>query len=780
MKKFIIGVAATALTLSIAVEAEAAIKTVTNNVKLQGNKLLYKSNGKVVTGFVSFKKKVYKDGYLYTGIKDKTYYKKGVKASGLYKNKMYQKGALFSGVVKDTYYKKGVKASGTVDGKLYVKGALFSGVRNDILYKDGEPLNGTSDNTFYQHGVIFTGTTGGVRYEDGQRVEGLVDDIFYKKGKPFTGVIDQVLYINGENPTGYKVFEKQLYKDGALEINVVKVDHIWYTGGQVANGKLVSQDGQEIVVANGQEVEEEDKEAVVNENDDVSTVVTDDNDESELADTPEETKPTPVIPEKQTAAGYEVINGELYHNGKLYKGKYVYDNVLYDGGKKAVGVQKHLDLYYKDGVLANNTITYKGKSLAVKNGALLNGVVDGKYYVNGTLATGVVNGVLYENGNKSTGTALYNKKYYKDAALATGTITYNGKILTVNNGVPLQGVVEGKYYENGELATGVVNRIYYKDGVKATGHEWYNGTFFINGEQVDGIFEDNGTYYLNGQKATGLYDVKDVGVRYIVNGKLATGLHVGIYYENGERLKGFAIKEGKLYKDGVPNVGLVQYDDGTGSKWYYNTLVANGVLFTQTGEEIAVKDGKGITGFYNTTYYIDGKREQGVVMHNGELYKDGRPNNTFTQYEGIWYSRTQPANGIHQIGSQTILFENGLKFNGVYADRLYEDGVLKQGRHFEGGILYVDGIIEKKILHDGKLYVLGLLADELTEYDGKLYQAGGTLSVGTHAFHGTLYTNGVVDMTKQTFEGYLYVNGKLSEGADSFNGKNYLNGILVP
>lgn len=778
MKKLVLSAATATLLLSMGVDAEAAIKKVSSNVKIKGTKLVYKSNGKVVKGFVKFKKKVYKNGYIYTGLKDKTYYKRGVKGNGIYKKKMYQKGKIFTGVVKDTYYKKGVKASGTVAGKVYEKGALFSGVRRDVVYEAGVPLNGTKDNVFYQNGTVYTGTAAGVRYEDGERVEGLVDDVFYQKGKPLTGVIDQVLYMNGEKPLGYTVYEKKLYNDGELETDVVKVDQIWYAGGQVATGKIVSQDGQEIVVANGLEVAEEDQETVVNEEDDVSTGVDDELEEpveTDTEETPSQSQPAPTTP-----VGYEVINGKLYYNGKLYTPKYVYEQVLYDGGKRAVGVQKYQSLYYDNGTLATGDIAYNGKILKMKNGALVSGIEDGKYYQNGLPATGVVGGLLYENGNKSTGIALYKNKYYKDATLATGDVVYNGKTVTVQNGVPLNGVIDGKYYINGVLSTGIVNRIYYIDGIKATGREWYNGLFFIDGEQVDGIFEDNGKYYVNGKLATGLYDVKDLGVRYIVAGELANGLYGGIYYENGERLKGLALKDGKLLKDGIPNIGIVQYDDGYGAKWYYNAFVANGVLFTQLGEEIAVKDGVGITGSYNNVYYINGKLEQGLVLRNGELYKNGRPNNTLVEYEGIWYARTKPANGIQQVANKTILFENGLKYSGVYANRLYENGVLKQGEHIEGGILYINGIIETKVLYGGKLYVLGRLADSFTEYEGKLYQAGGTLSVDFQAHNGKLYKDGLLYTTPKVFEDILYIDGKVAEGLKNYGGQDYLNGVRVP
>lgn len=664
MKKIVCIISAITLILSSGVTAEAAIKKAPKNVKVKSGKLLYKSTNKVVKGYVTYKSRVYKDGKLFTGITAQTYYKKGQKGSGIYKNKLYKNGKLYTG---------------TLSGQRYEKGVAVTAMLDDVQYKNGKPATG------------------------------IVNGIYYQNGYPFTGVANQTLYQKGVKSSGYEAYGKQLYKDGTLSMDVVKVDNIWYAGGQIASGKIVSLDGEELFVNNGLAVEQE----VGEEQSSAQQVAPIDQSVQPTQTNPTQTNTeTPTVPTQSpvtVTSGFQVVNGMLYKDGARYN-----DKVLY-------------------------------------------------------------NDVLYKNGQPISGLTIYDGKYYQNGVLATGTFVYEHKNIAVQNGVLQNGVINGRYYKNGQLATGVVDHVLYKNGVKAVGEEVYNGVFYRDGYEVSGIYEKNGLYYAGMKLANGIYELPNLGSRYLVNGALANGLHKGVYYEDGERQKGYALIGSKLYKDGMLNTGVHYYD----GKWYYNDRVANGLIQTEDGQQIAVdQNGEGITGKYQNAYYTNGKLESGYVLRDGELYVNGRPNNAFVSYNGLWYARTKPANGVHTVEGQTIMFENGRKFSGIYAERLYEDGILKHGKEIYNGILYVDGIVQSRTLYNDKLYVNGVVATTLMEYDGKLYDVGGTLAQGKVEFDYRLYNNGILDMVKQDYNGHLYTDGKIDMTTQIFNNKQYEDGSV--
>lgn len=666
MKKIVCSISVITLMLSSGVTAEAAIKKAPKNVKVKSGKLLYKSTNKVVKGYVTYKSRVYKDGKLFTGITGNTYYKKGQRGNGVYKNKLYKNGKLYTGKLSGKRYEKGVAVTAVLDG---------------VQYKGGKPATGT------------------------------VNGIYYQNGRPFTGVVNQIVYEAGIKPVGYKVYDHHLYKDGDLSMDVVKVNNIWYAGGQIASGKIVSLDGEELFVNNGLAVEQE---AGTEQSSAQQVAPTDQIVQPTQTDISVPTTPTEIIPTETPSpvtvtAGFQVVNGILYKDGARYDGKVLY------------------------------------------------------------------NDVLYKNGQPISGLTIYDGKYYQNGVLATGTFVYEHKNIAVQNGVLQNGVIDGRYYKNGQLATGVVDRVLYKNGVKATGEEVYNGVFYRDGYEVSGVYEKNGLYYAGTKLANGIYELPNLGSRYLINGALANGLHKGVYYEDGERQKGYALIGGKLYKDGMLNTGVHYYD----GKWYYNDRVANGLIQTEDGQQIAVnQNGEGITGKYQNAYYTNGKLESGYVLRDGELYVNGRPNNAFVSYNGLWYARTKPANGVHTVEGQTIMFENGRKFSGIYAERLYEDGVLKRGTYIYNGILYVDGIVPVRTLYNDKLYVNGVLATTLTEYDGKLYGAGGTLVQGKVEFDYHLYNDGILDTVKQDYNGHLYTDGKIDMTPQMFDGKQYEDGSV--
>lgn len=645
MKKFVAGMTATALFVSMAIEAEAAIKKVGASAKIKSGKLVSKKTGKALKGHVRYKSKVYYNGKPYTGVKDSTYYKKGSAASGTYKSKVYRKGKAYTGVIRDVYYKKGTKASGTYDGKVYVNGALHTGMQDDVLYLDGEKFSGLND---------------GVYYDEGQPLTGEQQGLYYYDGKLFSGVVDQSLYIEGKKPAGYKLHEAILYNNGDIETEAVHFNERWYVGGKIATGSIVTADGEQLYVKDGVEVSDDDEEV------------------------PDDAPSSP--PEEPR--GYELISGKLYYNGTLAPGTQLHHDVLYQNGTRATGITSYNNRYYDGGVLANGLIRAGNKQLYVVQGEPFSGIKDYVEYEQGQPVSDYyyTNGTLYDKGQPNVGVVLYKGKWFNGPGLANGLTLINGAETMLQQGVKVSGLIDNIYYQDGLRFTGVAHKILYTNGVRETGRKWYGGQFFIDGLQVEGIFIDNGLYYVNGALANGRYDVPELGIRYLVNGVLANGLVHGIYYKDGQRMRGFAIIGGKLYNDGVPNIGVKRFD----GLWYYNQYPASGVIFTTAGEEYAVEKGLGITGYYQFAYYVNGKLEQGYVLRGGELYYNGRPHNSIVEYEGVWYARTKPAHGIHTIQNDTYCFDNGQKYTGMYQERYFVDGRLAQGEH--DGKNYVDGI----------------------------------------------------------------------------------------
>lgn len=664
MKKFVAGITATALFVSMAGEAEAAIKKVGASVELKSGKLVSKKTGKVVKGHVRYKAKVYYNGKLFTGVKDRTYYKKGSTASGTYKAKVYRKGAPYTGMIRDVYYKKGVASSGTYKGKVYANGALYSGLKDEVLYADGEKVSGL---------------VGGVYYEEGAPYSGEQDGLYLEEGKVFSGVVDQSLYVDGKKPAGYKLYEGILYCDGDIETATVQVNDVWYAGGKLANGSITTEAGEQFYVVNGFEVSDSEPETP----DDTTAPDSETDDEVSEAEAPEVE-----APEQPQLRGYELISGKLYYNGVIATGTQLYNENLYSNGVLSVGIASYHDRYYENGMLANGLITVGNQQLLVSQGRLASGVKDYVEYVNGEAVSDFyyTNGTLYFKGQPNVGVVLFRDKWFNGASLANGLTDIHGVERMLAHGVNVTGLVGDIYYKDGVRFTGVAQKILYTNGVRETGRKWHGGLFFVDGLQVEGIFLDNGIYYVNGALATGRYDVPGLGVRYLVKGVLANGLVQGIYYKDGERMRGLMLIGGKLYYDGVPNTGVKRFEDN----WYYNEYPATGIIFTAAGEEYAVENGKGVTGFYQLAYYVNGKLEEGYVLRSGELYFNGRPHNHIVEYEGIWYARTKPAHGVYTINNVTYCFDNGVKFTGFYHERYFKDGVLAQGPY--NGKNYVDGI----------------------------------------------------------------------------------------
>ncbi|MEK4093758.1 hypothetical protein [Viridibacillus sp. FSL H8-0110] len=218
---FVIGAAV--LTGSFAAAgSDTAFAKSSTSVKVSNGKLVYKSTGKVVKGYKTYNKALYKDGKKLTGLYKKTYYKAGKKATGTYKSVYYKAGKAFTGVTNKTYYKAGKKATGTY---------------KNVYYKSGKAYTGVVNKTYYKAGKKATGLYKGVYYKTGKAATGIYKDQLYVSGnlnKGLTVYKDQ-LYKDAVLNKGLVVFKDQLYKDAALNKGLIEFEGKFYFDAALAN-----------------------------------------------------------------------------------------------------------------------------------------------------------------------------------------------------------------------------------------------------------------------------------------------------------------------------------------------------------------------------------------------------------------------------------------------------------------------------------------------------------------------------------------------------------------
>ena len=449
-----------------------------------------------------------------------------------------------------------------------------------------------------------------------------------------------------------------------------------------------------------------------------------------------------------------------------------------------LGTLKTSSLYYVGDVLANGWVFHEQP-------------VDGYYYL------------FYKDGVRLTGmgTDADGEHLFINGVLAQGIQSYNGIDLLYENGNPVTGYRDGKYYASGYIANGWVHHnepidgkyyLFYKDGVRLTG------------KGIDAKNEEH--YYVNGLLAQGVYEY-DGAKRLFVNGDVINGWHFHqqpvdgkyyLFYENGVRLTGI----GK---------------DANGEHLFINGLLAQGYNY-HAGQYQYYKDGN-VIDMHNEKYYINGVLANGWVRHNKPI--DGK------YY--LFYKDGLRLTGIGTDGNGEHLFINGILAQGMqnYKDeyRLYEDGNLvtgfKDGKYYVSGYLangwvrhnepidgkyylfYKDGVrltgkgIDAK--NEEHYYVNGLLAQGVYEYDGakRLFVNGDVIN-GWH-FHQQpvdgkyylFYENGVrlTGIGKDANGEHLFINGLLAQGynyhagqyqyykdgnvIDMHNEKYYINGVLA-
>ena len=558
----------------------------------------------------------------------------------------------------------------------------------------------------------------------------------------------------------------------------------------------------------------------------------------------------------RTSALYYV--GDVLANGWVFHEQPVdgYYYLFYKDGVRLTGMGTDADgeHLFIDGVLAQGIQSYNGIELFYENGNPVTGFRNGKYYVSGYIANGwmfhkePIDGkyyLFYKDGVRLTGAGIDAKgeeHYYVNGLLADGINNIIGVDLLYENGDPVTGFRNGKYYVSGYIANGWVFHkepidgkyyLFYKDGVRLTGkgidakneeHYYVNGvlaegniTFdgvtrlYKNGDPVSTI--DSGKYYVNGVLAEGIQNITGVNLFY-EKGEPVTGFRNGKYYISGYIANGWMFHkdpiDGKyylFYKDGVRLTGK-GIDAKNEEHYYVNGVLAEGVQ-NITGVELLYEKGDLATGFRNGKYYIGGYIANGWVFHKEPIdgkyylfYKDGvrlTGKGIDAKNEEHFYVNGVLAEGIQNITGVDLLYEKGDPVTGYRNGKYYVSGYIANGWVFHKEpinsnyyLFYKDGVrltgkgIDAK--NEEHYFVDGLLAEGLHIQDGEqiYYKSGDRFTgpVGNKYYVNGQEANGWM-FHQQPIDGhyyYFYRDGVrlTGMGIDAKNEQHYyVNGLLA-
>ena len=464
-----------------------------------------------------------------------------------------------------------------------------------------------------------------------------------------------------------------------------------------------------------------------------------------------------------------------------------------------LGTLKTSSLYYVGDVLANGWVFHEQP-------------VDGYYYL------------FYKDGVRLTGmgTDADGEHLFINGVLAQGIQSYNGIDLLYENGNPVTGYRDGKYYASGYIANGWVHHnepidgkyyLFYKDGVRLTG------------KGIDAKNEEH--YYVNGLLAQGVYEY-DGAKRLFVNGDVINGWHFHQQPVDG--------KYYLFYKDGLRLTGIGT--DGNGEHLFINGILAQGMQ-NYKDEYRLYEDGNLVTGFKDGKYYVSGYLANGWVRHNEPIdgkyylfYKDGlRLTGMGTDADGehlfingvlaeglqninsvnLFYEKGNPLTGFRDgkyyvsgyltngwmrhnepiDGHYYYFYKDGIRLTGIGKDangeHLFINGLLAQGYNYHAGQYqyYKDGNVVD--MHNEKYYINGVLANGWVRHnepiDGKyylFYKDGLRLTgIGTDGNGEHLFINGILAQGMQNYkdEYRLYEDGNLVTGFK--DGKYYVSGYLA-
>ena len=503
---------------------------------------------------------------------------------------------------------------------------------------------------------------------------------------------------------------------------------------------------------------------------------------------------------------------------KLYE-VHATEAVNYSNRQQGVlGALKTSSLYYVGDALANGWVFHEQP-------------VDGYYYL------------FYKDGVRLTGmgTDAEGEHLFINGVLAQGIQSYNGVDLLYENGNPVTGYRDGKYYVSGYIANGWMFHkepidgkyyLFYKDGVRLTGkgidakneeHYYVNGVLAEGNVTIDGVTRlykngdpvnttDSGKYYVNGVLAEGIQNINGVELLY-ENGNPVTGFRNGKYYVSGYIANGWMFHkepiDGKyylFYKDGVRLTG--KGIDAKGEEhYYYNGLLAQGYN-TFDGVTRLYKDGDPV-GEAIDKYYVNGYIANGWMYHKEPIdgyhylfYKDGvrlTGKGIDAKNEEHYYINGVLAEGFQNITGVELLYEKGDPVTGYRNGKYYVSGYIANGWVFHREpingkyyLFYKDGVrltgkgIDAK--NEEHYYVDGLLAEGLHIHDGnQIYYKNGdrfTGPVGNKYYVNGQEANGWMFHEKPV-DGHYYYFYKYGErltgmGIDAKNEEHYyVNGLLA-
>ncbi len=455
--------------------------------------------------------------------------------------------------------------------------------------------------------------------------------------------------------------------------------------------------------------------------------------------------------------------GELYIAGGADKGKVIYQFSESEFSKvvfvakysaSSSGEANHYDLkidVYVNGIkLASDVVAYENRtykymteirfaalatdssnnrsgSLYFDNFALYYGDNIVPQYVSKETLNGVVGGKYYDNG-----TLLEN------GTLPVGDVFYSADAdgwLQFNTGVSLGS--DGLYYNfvgfAGRICDGRIDEKYYIDGILKSG-----------------LFEDEGKWMFADPENSDILVKEATGKD--INGKIYDIANYIATVRNG-------VIDGKYWVDGVYKTGTIQVDGGI----YYAD--AEGVLqhFDEKGVEIegAVYDFEGYLGKARNGFYIF---EEGTDTEYAYFYKDGVILKDQRIDAGLgdkqYYFADDEGKLIKQTGNFEMTDGYTYNFDGYVATLLHE--VVFDGKYwFDGAIVTGKDIA----IEEGKIYC----ADE----EGNLVESGiAEAHDGKYYFFenyvGTLLNNEVK-------EGRYWIDGAylVSEDIDAGDGKIY-------
>ena len=701
------------------------------------------------------------------------------------------------------FYKDGVRLTGMgtdAEGEhLFINGVLAQGIQSyngvDLLYENGNPVTGYRNGKYYVSGYIANGWVFHQQPIDGNYY------LFYKDGVRLTGKgIDakneEHYYVNGVPAEGNVTIDgvTRLYKNGD-PVNTTDSGK-YYVNGVLAEG-IQNINGVNLLYENGNPV-------------------------------------TGYRDGKYYVSGY-IANGWMFHQQPIDGNYYLF----YKDGVRLTGKgidAKNEEHYYVNGVLAEGLQNINGVNLLYEKGDPVTGYRNGKYYVSGYIANGWVfhqqpiDGnyyLFYKDGVRLTGKGIDAKNeehYYVNGILAEGTHNLIGVELLYENGDPVTGFRNGKYYVSGYIANGWM---FHKEPIDGKYYLFYKDGVRLTGKGIDAKGEEH--YYYNGLLAQG-YNTFDGVTRLYKDGD-PVGEAIDKYYVNGYIANGWMYHKEPIdgyhylfYKDGVRLTGK-GIDAKNEEHYYINGVLAEGFQ-NITGVELLYEKGDPVTGYRNGKYYVSGYIANGWVFHrepiNGKyylFYKDGvrlTGKGIDAKNEEHYYVDGLLAEGLHIHDGNQIYYKNGDRFTGPVGKKYYVNGQEANGWMFHekpvdghyyyfykyGERLTGMGIDAKNEEH---YYVNGLLAQGVYEYDGaKRLFVNGDVVNGWY-FHQQpvdgkyylFYQDGerLTGMGEDANGEHLFINGLLAQGynyyagqyryykdgnvVDMHNEKYYINGVLA-